>query len=147
MVHWYVFFDMPFLPLQILNAVLYVQVSLGSCLQHLECFSVTFLINDTLFFTQQVECRFYSLKPSAPSSVGAPTTLDNGILSIISWFKRGIVFHIKNETLWTANGYIMQYICTDPRPWTFQWTVLSVWQLPLQNITWYGKHYILRKCW
>jgi hypothetical protein len=59
-------------------------------------FSITFQINDTVFFPWQVECRYYSLILSAPSSVDAPTTLHNGILSIISWFKRGLVFHIKN---------------------------------------------------
>jgi hypothetical protein len=73
-----------------------------------------FQINDTAFFTWQVDCRYYSLIPSAPSSVDAPTTLDNGILSIINKFKRGLVFHIKNGTPWTAYGSIMQYICTDP---------------------------------
>jgi len=52
----------------------------------------------TVFFTWQMDCRYYSLIPSAPSSVDAPTALDNGILSIINRFKRGLVFHIKNET-------------------------------------------------
>lgn len=69
----------------------------------------------TVFLIQQVNCRYYSSTHSAPASIGAPPTQDNGILSIINGYKRGLAFHIKNETPWIANGSIMQFKCVDPR--------------------------------
>ena len=54
------------LPLKIINAVLFVHVSLASLSQCLELFSLKFQTIYMVFLTQQVNCRYYSSTQSAP---------------------------------------------------------------------------------